>query len=255
MTPPSMGPAAGLYDAATGALRMHDLDATKAAKTFRERLLKDTALRSALELDYLNRVAADMRHTMKKVDSLLNARGKGSPGQAPVETQIGSAGARSSSRKKTEVSIHSRGKAGPHRKHGYGRGPTNAQKAAEIAVMQKTSLFDTWMVRGNRPIGDLHIYELRARALESVKTGFSFVIRGKDDIVDGIVEQLILNHVAGHTDDNARIRDAITVKTLEQFRVQGEELAKEGIETVNRIPRQLLARVAKGVEDTKQIEA
>jgi hypothetical protein len=279
--PAPIGAQATLYTTAAAALRGNNIDVAKALPAFVDQLKSTTTLLTAIATNYLSSVAADMRnaarttatgsekvkaatpsgHTAREAQAstagghpstaaeAVQAEGVSSPRQAPHETQISAAGAHLTGKKKTVV--HARGREGPHRRRHLGR-PTDAQRRAEIAVDQRTTLFDSWRVRGNRKIGDLFVHELRTLALEGVKTGFGFVVRGKEDIIDGAVYQLIAQHVQT-SDPMARVRDVINEATLKRFKAKAIKISKKAIDRVNQMPREILTEIAKG-ESQLQIE-
>jgi hypothetical protein len=231
-----IGAAAKLYMTAADILRAHQVDVAKALPAFVKEL-GDAALLSALATNYLDRVAADMRHGARTKTAAIEAEKAETataPGQTKNEAQRMAAGGHPSK----DIVVHARGREGPKRR----KMPTEAQRQAEITAAQRTTLFDTWRVRGGHKIGNLYVHELRTRALESVRTGFGFVVRGKDDLVDGVSFQLIALHVQA-SDPMARVRDVVSEKTLKQIQARAIKLAKKGIDRVNEMPREMLTEI------------
>jgi hypothetical protein len=158
-----IGGQAQLYTLAADVLRANDIDIDRSLGAFVARLTNDAAMLSALACKYLTDVAADMRNAARAKNTVTEA----SPAEATTTLGQGNleahsayaegrpspmatdAGGHQPKKTKKQRVVHSRGREGPHRRHM----PTLAQRKAEIAVSQSTTLFDSWTVRGNRKIG------------------------------------------------------------------------------------------------------
>jgi hypothetical protein len=85
--------------------------------------------------------------------------------------------------------------------------PPRGRKAFEVV---KLSVFDTFRVRGGRPIGDLTVFEARNLAATNER--------------EARILWAVCDHVAGHADPGTRVRDAVRPEVLERAIAQNVEL-------------------------------
>lgn len=151
--------------------------------------------------------------------------------------------------KTAKPEVMSRGHAGPHRRHA--KMPSKLQLEAEKALIRQTTLFDTWKMRDGRCIGDLSWYELAAMAVDEVKIGLGFVVRGERDLIDGFACHLLAQHAAV-PDQMSKVRDNLNEKALKRIESQARKLAKKTIDRVNQMPREILAELARDATAIEQ---
>jgi hypothetical protein len=144
--------------------------------------------------------------------------------------------------KPAKPEIMSRGHAGPHRRHR--KMPSELELAAEKALVHQTTLFDTWTMRDGRRIGDLSWHELPSLAVEEVKIGFNFVVRGEQDLIDGIACHLLTQH-AQVSDQMSKVRDNVSEAVLKRIEKQARKVAKTAIDRVRQMPREVLAELTR----------
>lgn len=197
-----------LYETAVQIIREKNGNIAKATEPFVHSLITQNLIKD-LAIDYLNRVAADIR-----------------------------AGERAQAQ--TPAADHARGKTGPNRR---AKLPSKAQKAANIrnVVASALTFLDERKLRDGRAIGDVPLYELPRLAAGAAGKSVTFLSRGLEDAVDAIAcHELSL--LAQPTKADMTVRDAYKPAVVEEIYAHAKIKAAQRIADASaRTARELLA--------------
>jgi hypothetical protein len=205
-----------LENMARSLLASHDNDATRAGAQLALALL-DNAKRPqhvALCVDYCGRITASA-HPPEVADAPSEPRRRRGRSLVAVEAS-------------RPVPVGRR-REGPHRRTAEMREAALAVSRLEAAAIFKRK------IRGVGALGNIFVHRLRSIAATQARTAATFLQRGHDDAVEGILLELIADHI-GETDPFTRVRNAIAPeevkRLLEIAQARAPLVLRDGMERV-----------------------